>query len=116
MTENNSAILYYSDLRGHWPDAGAARFARALPYAKRLATDVQELEGRQSLAGVSLARRVLAALLRREEAQRLTPQTALARWVATEAALKAHGASVREAQLFWLRSGARFVHERVSAG
>jgi 4'-phosphopantetheinyl transferase len=161
VTENDTAILYYSQLRGHWPDAAAALFQRALAYAKRLATDAQEIEGRQTLAGVSLARRALSALLGRdvaprefvfpdrgkphvpgapdfsiahsgpwvgcavvatgrvgfdvecerpgieqtirllcspEEAALLTPQTALARWVATEAALKAHGASVHEAQ------------------
>lgn len=156
MTENDTAILYYSDLRGHWPDERAARFQRALAYGKRLATDAQEIEGRQTLAGVSLARRALSAMLGREVAARefvfpeggkphvpgaadfsiahsgswvgcaivgagrvgfdvevlregvekavrvlageeLTPELALARWVATEAALKAHGASVREA-------------------
>jgi 4'-phosphopantetheinyl transferase len=161
VTENDTAILYYSQLRGDWPDAAAALFQRALAYAKRLATDAQEIEGRRTLAGVSLARRALSAWLGRdvaarefvfpeggkphvpgapdfsiahsgtwvgcavvpngrigfdveverpgieqtirllvpvEEAEHLTPQTALARWVATEAALKAHGASVREAK------------------
>lgn len=160
MTENDTAILYYSQLRGDWPDAAATLFQRSLAYAKRLATDAQEIEGRQTLAGVSLARRALGAVLGREvaarefvfpeggkphvpgapdfsiahsgawvgcavvaqgrvgfdvelerpgieqtlrvlvspeEAERLTPQTALARWTAIEAALKAHGASVREA-------------------
>jgi 4'-phosphopantetheinyl transferase len=171
VTENDTAILYYSQLRGHWPDAAAALFQRALAYAKRLATDAQEIEGRQTLMGVSLARRALAALLGREvaprefvfpeggkphvpgapdfsiahsgpwvgcavvangrigfdveveregieqtirllvspeEAGHLTPQTALARWVATEAALKAHGASVREAQQVELRGAQAF--------
>jgi phosphopantetheinyl transferase len=161
VTENDTAILYYSQLRGDWPEERAARFLRTLAYAKRLATDVQEIEGRQTLAGVSLARRALSALLGREiagrdfvfpdgskphvpgapdfsiahsgvwvgcaavargrigfdveceragieqtvrllctpeEARALTPRAALERWVATEAALKAHGASVREAQ------------------
>jgi phosphopantetheinyl transferase len=143
-------------------------FARSLPYAKRLATDAQEIEGRRTLAGVSLARRALAALLGHEvpahtfefpdggkprvpgapdfsiahsglwvgcaavpmgrigfdvecerpgieqtvrvlcapdEASTLTPQSALERWVATEAALKAFGASLREAQLVEFRTG-----------
>jgi phosphopantetheinyl transferase len=160
VTENDTVILYYSHLSGDWPDERATLFARSLPYAKRLATDAQEIEGRRTLAGVSLARRALAALLGRdvpardfafpeggkphvagapdfsiahsglwvgcaavamgrigfdveieqpdieqtvrllcgpEEASTLTPQSALARWVATEAALKAFGASVREA-------------------
>jgi phosphopantetheinyl transferase len=161
VAENDSAILYYSHLSGDWPEERAALFWRSLPYAKRLATDAQEIEGRRTLAGVSLARRALAALLGREvpakdfvfpdggkphvpgapdfsiahsgpwvgcaavatgrigfdvecerpgieqtvrllyspeEAVSLTPQAALERWVATEAALKAFGASVREAQ------------------
>lgn len=168
MTENDTVILYYSHLSGDWPNERAALFQRALPYAKRLATDAQEIEGRRTLAGVSLARRALAALLGHdvpacefefpeggkprvpgapdfsiahsglwvgcaavrmgrigfdvecerpgieqtvrvlctpEEASTLTPQSALERWVATEAALKAFGASVREAQLVEFRSG-----------
>lgn len=168
MTENDSAILYYSHLSGDWPDERAALFRRALPYAKRLATDAQEIEGRRTLAGVSLARRALAALLGREvpakdfvfpdggkphvagapdfsiahsgpwvgcatvatgrigfdvecerpgieqtvrllyspaEAASLTPQAALERWVATEAALKVFGASVREAQQVEFHAG-----------
>jgi phosphopantetheinyl transferase len=171
VTENGTAILYYSDLRGHWPDAEAARFQRSLAYAKRLATDAQEIEGRQTLAGVSLARRALMAMLGRdvaarelvfpdgrkphvpgapdfsiahsgpwvgcaiaaagrvgfdvecerpgieqtirvlcgpEEAQTLTPQTALVRWVVTEAALKAHGASVHDALDVEFRAGQVF--------
>lgn len=160
MTENDTAILYYSQLRGDWPNAAAALFQRSLAYAKRLATDAAEIEGRQTLVGVSLARRLLEFVLGREvaakefvfpeggkphiagapdfsiahsgpwvgcavvangrigfdvecervgieqtlrllcspeEAALLTPQSALARWVAIEASLKAHGASVREA-------------------
>lgn len=171
VTESNTAILYYSDLRGQWPEAAATRFLRAMAYAKRLATDVQELEGRQTIAGVSLARRALSALAGREiatrefvfpegrkphvpgaadfsiahsgpwvgcatvgvgrigfdvecerpgieqtvrllcdpeEARHLTPQAALARWVAIEAALKAHGASVRDAQQVAFRAGEAF--------
>jgi hypothetical protein len=171
VTENGAAILYYSDLRGHWPDERAARFLRALAYGKRLATDAQEIEGRRTLAGVSLARRALSAMLGRdvaarefvfpeggkphvpgapdfsiahsgawvgcavvaagrvgfdveclregieqairvlcgpEEGSRLTPETALARWVGTEAALKAHGASVREAMDVSFREGRAF--------
>ncbi len=167
MTENDTAILYYSDLRGHWPDERAARFQRALAYGKRLATDAQEIEGRQTLAGVSLARRALSAMLGREVAARefvfpeggkphvpgeadfsiahsgawvgcavaaagrvgfdveclregvekavqvlcgeeLTPAAALARWVATEAALKAHGGSVREVLDVSFREGKTF--------
>src|SRR6185436_14964436 len=169
VTENDTVILYYSHLSGDWPDERAALFQRALPYAKRLATDAQEIEGRRTLAGVSLARRALAALTGHEvparefefpdggkprvpgapdfsiahsglwvgcaavamgrigfdvecerpgieqtvrllcgpeEASTLTPQSALARWVATEAALKAFGASLREAQLVEFRTGA----------
>jgi 4'-phosphopantetheinyl transferase len=168
VTENDSAILYYTALRGDWPEERAARFLRALAYAKRLATDAHEIEGRQTLAGVALARRALTAVLGREiaprdfvfpdggkphvpgaadfsiahsgawvgcavvangligfdvererpgieqtvrllctpeEARNLTPQTALSRWVATEAALKAHGASVREAQKVEFHAG-----------
>jgi phosphopantetheinyl transferase len=171
VTENDTAILYYSDLRGHWPEASATLFLRSLAYTKRLATDAQEIEGRQTLAGVSLARRALRGLLAHEiaarefvfpdggkphvpgapdfsvahsgpwagcaivatgrvgfdvecerpgieqtirllcspeEARNLTPQSALARWVATEAALKAHGASVREAPQVQFRSGQAF--------
>lgn len=146
-------------------------FQRSLPYAKRLATDAQEIEGRRTLAGVSLARRALAAVLGREvpakdfvfpdggkphvpgapdfsiahsgpwvgcaavatgrigfdvecerpgieqtvrllyspaEAASLTPQIALARWVATEAALKVFGASVREAHQVEFRADRPF--------
>jgi hypothetical protein len=171
VSENDTAILYYSDLRGHWPDERAARFLRALAYGKRLATDTQEIEGRRTLAGVSLSRRALSAMLGREVAARgfvfpdggkphvprapdfsiahsghwvgcavaaagrvgfdvevlregieravrvlckpeealsLTAQTALARWVATEAALKAHGASVREARDVEFHEGRAF--------
>jgi phosphopantetheinyl transferase len=171
VAENDSAILYYSHLSGDWPDERAALFRRSLPYAKRLATDAQEIEGRRTLAGVSLARRALAALLGHEvpakdfvfpdggkphvpgapdfsiahsgpwvgcaavatgrigfdvereqpgieqtvrllyppeEAASLTPQAALERWVATEAALKAFGASVREAQQVEFRAGQPF--------
>jgi len=168
VTENDTVILYYSHLSGDWPDERAALFQRTLPYAKRLATDAQEIEGRRTLVGVSLARRALTALLGRdvparefafpdgrkphvpgapdfsiahsglwvgcaavamgrigfdveieqagieqtvrllctpEEASTLTPQSALARWVATEAALKAFGASVREAPQVEFRAG-----------
>jgi phosphopantetheinyl transferase len=171
VTENDTVILYYSHLSGDWPDERASLFARSLPYAKRLATDAQEIEGRRTLAGVSLARRALAALLGHEvpareftfpeggkphvsgapdfsiahsglwvgcaaiamgrigfdveiaqpdieqtvrllcgpeEASTLTPQSALARWVATEAALKAFGASVREAPQVQFRAGQAF--------
>jgi phosphopantetheinyl transferase len=171
VTENGSAILYYSHLSGDWPDERAVLFQRSLPYAKRLATDAQEIEGRRTLAGVSLARRALAAVLGREvpakdfvfpdggkphvpgapdfsiahsgpwvgcaavatgrigfdvecerpgieqtvrllyspaEAASLTPQIALARWVATEAALKVFGASVREAQQVEFRADRPF--------
>jgi hypothetical protein len=171
VTENDTVILYYSHLSGDWPDERATLFARSLPYAKRLATDAQEIEGRRTLAGVSLARRALAALVGHEvpardfafpeggkphvagapdfsiahsglwvgcaaiamgrigfdveieqpgieqtvrvlcgpeEASTLTPQSALARWVATEAALKAFGATVREAPQVEFRAGQAF--------
>ena len=41
-----------------------------------------------------------------DEARHLTPQAALERWVATEAALKAFGASVREAAAVEIHEGA----------
>lgn len=171
VTEKDNVILYYSDLRGQWPDESATWLLRALPYAKRLAIGAQGPEGRKTLVGVSLARRALAAVTGRdvppgefvfpdggkphvpgapdfsiahsgpwvgcavvatgrigfdvecerpgveqtvrllctpEEAQRLTPRSALERWVAIEAALKAYGASVRAAATVEFREGLAF--------
>ncbi|HEV7716189.1 MAG TPA: hypothetical protein VGO53_11370 [Steroidobacteraceae bacterium] len=168
VAEKDAVILFYSDLRGEWPEAAAAWFLRALPYAKRLTVGAQGPDGNKTLAGVSLARRALAAvvghevaardfvfpdggkpyvpgapdfsiahsgpwvgcavaasgrvgfdvecqrpgieqtvrlLVSPEEAPRLDPESALKRWVATEAALKTFGESIREAPAVEFREG-----------
>jgi phosphopantetheinyl transferase len=171
VTEKDAVILFYSDLRGEWPEAAAAWFLRSLPYAKRLLVGAQGPDGHKTLAGVSLARRALAAIMGHEvaardfmfpdggkpyvpgavdfsiahsgpwvgcavaasgrigfdvecqrpgieqtvrllvspvEAPHLTPRSALERWVATEAALKAFGASLREASAVEFRGAHAF--------
>lgn len=59
-------ILYHTDLRGRWPEAGAAALARRLPYARR--TSRPSAGGHASLAGIALALRALADVLGRSVA------------------------------------------------
>ena len=60
--ESQNLILYYSDLRGQWPEAAARSLARKLRYAKRLEVEALGERGRATLAGVALALRALTHL------------------------------------------------------
>jgi hypothetical protein len=64
--ETETLILYHTDLRGEWPEEGARALAARLPYAKRLALASASARARESLAGIALALRALAAVMRRE--------------------------------------------------
>ena len=63
--EIQTLILYQTDLRGQWPEAGARAFAARLPYARRLALGSRGAAARASLAGIALALRALTRLLGR---------------------------------------------------
>jgi hypothetical protein len=63
--ETETLILYYTALRGQWPEAAARALAARLPYARRLATYRATVRAQASLAGIALALRALAQLLRR---------------------------------------------------
>jgi len=64
--ETETLILYHTDLRGEWPEEGARALAARLPYAKRLALGSASVRARESLAGIALALRALAAVTRRD--------------------------------------------------
>ena len=64
--ETETLILYHTDLRGEWPEEGARALAARLPYAKRLAVASAAPRARESLAGIALALRALAAVMRRD--------------------------------------------------
>jgi phosphopantetheinyl transferase len=63
--ESQNLILYHTDLRGQWPESAARAFAARLPYARRLALSSGGAARKASLAGIALALRALAQLLRR---------------------------------------------------
>lgn len=63
--ESQKLILYHTDLRGQWPESAARAFAARLPYARRLALSSGGAVRQASLAGIALALRALAQLLRR---------------------------------------------------
>jgi phosphopantetheinyl transferase len=63
--ESQTLILYHTDLRGQWPQAGAQAFAARLPYARRLRVRADHPAQRASLAGTALALRALSRLTRR---------------------------------------------------
>jgi phosphopantetheinyl transferase len=60
--ESQTLILYYSDLRGQWPQQAARALARRLRYAKRLEVEARAARAPATLAGVALALRALARL------------------------------------------------------
>src|SRR5580700_3676407 len=60
--EEQTLILYHTDLRGQWPHPAARAFAAQLPYAKRLALQGDADAAHASLAGIALAVRTLARL------------------------------------------------------
>jgi len=63
--ESRKLILFYTDLRGRWPEPAARAFIAHLPYARRLALRAVRSESRASLAGIALALRALARLIGR---------------------------------------------------
>jgi phosphopantetheinyl transferase len=64
--EDQTLIVYHTDLRHQWPQAAALALAARLPYARRRAARSTQLHARASVAGVALALRVLARLLGRK--------------------------------------------------
>jgi hypothetical protein len=60
--EEQTLILYHTDLRGRWPHPAARAFAARLPYARRLALQGDTAGAHASLAGIALAVRALAHL------------------------------------------------------
>jgi phosphopantetheinyl transferase len=60
--ESQNLILYHTDLRGQWPEDGAARLAARLPYAKRLEVRAHPARAPATLAGIALALRALGEL------------------------------------------------------
>lgn len=63
--ESQNLILYYTDLRAHWPEERARDLTNSLPYLKRLSVSSDTDAARASLAGIALALRTLGALLSR---------------------------------------------------
>jgi phosphopantetheinyl transferase len=68
--ESETLILYHTDLRGEWPEAGARALAARLPYLKRLALAAAADAAHASLAGLALALRALARVTGRAVAAR----------------------------------------------
>jgi 4'-phosphopantetheinyl transferase len=57
--EAEAVILYYSDLRGQWPEASGRALLKSLPYGKRLQVAARREQSKATLAGVALALRAL---------------------------------------------------------
>jgi hypothetical protein len=62
VVEDQTLILYHTELRGQWPQSAALAFAARLPYARRLAARRDHPDVRASLAGIALALRALTHL------------------------------------------------------
>jgi phosphopantetheinyl transferase len=60
--DDQTLILYHTDLRGQWPHTAARAFAARLPYVRRLAARAEHAAARASLAGIALALRALTRL------------------------------------------------------
>jgi phosphopantetheinyl transferase len=60
--ESQTLILYYSDLRGQWPQEPARALAAKLRYAKRLEVEALAARAPATLAGIALALHGLARL------------------------------------------------------
>src|SRR5882762_9187034 len=54
--ESQTVILYYSDLRGEWPQASSLGLHRALPYGKRLQVAAQRAQQISVAAPISASR------------------------------------------------------------